>query len=392
MKEATGFNMDFENAERIGYLIASFLKGTLTLPERSELDQWILASEKNELLFDELTNPENIQRTLEWYKSLDEEKARRNIAQKIAFKRPGRKTISLSFVAVAASVLLIVGVAAFYFFSKRELANNPVQTVAKTNDILPGRDQAVLTLSGGKKIILDSTAPASLESGSIKIGSGTISYEQLPSELPTENLLTVPRGGQYKVILSDGTSVWLNAGSSLQYPTAFSGKERRVVLSGEGYFEVTKNKEKPFIVESAGNTIRVLGTHFNVNGYGDENVFTATLLEGSIQLSSGSHSKILNPGEQAEVSQNDIDVHPVDATAAIAWKNGAFLFRNTPLHSIVNQLARWYDLDVVYGDPVDKHLNASIERNVPLSKVLHYLEQTGEVHFKTEGRKLIVMK
>jgi len=392
MKEAPGFDMDFENAERIGFLIASFLKGTLTRLERSELDQWILASQKNELLFDELTSPENIQKTIEWYKSLDEEKARRKIASRISFKKPRRKIFSLSFVAVAASIILLAGIAGFYFFSKKQLADHSAQRVATTKDVLPGRDKAVLTLAGGKKIVLDSTAPASIESGKIRIGTGSISYQALASEVPTENLLTVPRGGQYKVILSDGTTVWLNAESSLQYPTAFSGTERRVVLRGEGYFEVTKNKEKPFIVESSGNTIKVLGTHFNVNSYGDQNVFTTTLLEGSIQLSSGGDSKILKPGEQAEVSRNNIDVHTVDPMGAIAWKNGVFLFRNTPVHSIVNQLARWYDLDVEYAEPVDRHLNASIGRNVPLSKVLHYLEETGDIHFKLEGKKLIVMK
>jgi transmembrane sensor len=392
MKKDRAFYQDFDNAERVGYLIASFIKGTLTPLERKELDAWILTSDKNEQLFDELTKEENIAKTMEWYAGINEEKAYQRIKKRIGFPPRRKKVISFSFISVAASVLLIVGIASFFIWQKNQQAGTHQLPVTLSQDIPPGSDKAILTLADGRKIVLDSTAPKTVSDGMIKIDAGVISYDTLGATPPKENLLTVPRGGQFMVVLPDGTKVWLNAESSLRYMTSFIGNERRVVLNGEGYFEVTKNKEKPFIVESSGSIIRVLGTKFNVNSYKDEDAFTTALVEGSIQITKGTESKILKPGQQASVTGNSIDVVTVDTREAVAWKEGNFVFRNTPVHAIVKQLERWYDLDVEFSDPVQKHLNATISRDVPLSKVLHYLEETGEVHFKLEGRKLIVMK
>jgi len=385
---------DFENSERIGYLIASYIKGTLTSPERKELDEWILSSEENEQLFDQLTSEENIQKTMLWYAWINEDAAKERIKRKISFAGK-RRTLSFPFAAVAASVILIIGFAAFFLIRQKvntPNVQNPSNGLAHAQDPLPGRTVALLTLAGGRKVVLDSTAPRTIEQGNIKIEDGIISYGVDASSVPSENLLSTPRGGQYRVVLSDGTRVWLNAESSLGYPTAFNGAERKVVLTGEAYFEVTKNKEKPFIVQSSAGTIKVLGTRFNVNSYGDDNLYTTTLVEGSVQITKGSSKKVLKPGEQARVTEEKIEVGSVDTGEATAWKDGEFVFRNLPVPLVVKQLARWYDLQVEFRDPVDKHLNATIKRDVPLSKVLYYLEQTGEVHFKTEGKKLIVMK
>lgn len=287
----------------------------------------------------------------------------------------------------------LIGFGIFFLLGKNKPEGAGIQNnvIAQSIDPLPGSDKAFLTLAGGKRVVLDSTAKEKLEGESIKVVNGTVFYSGAESNTPSQNVLTVPRGGQYKLVLSDGTRVWLNAESSLTYSNLFTGNERRVMLTGEGYFEVAKNKEKPFIVEAAGNTIKVLGTHFNINSYGDEQVFTTTLAEGSVQITNGSLARILKPGQQARVAGNKMEVVPVNVEDAIAWKDGEFVFRNTPVIAITKQLARWYSLDVEFNDPVDKHLNATIQRNVPLSKVLHYLEQTGDVHFKLEGRKLIVL-
>jgi transmembrane sensor len=392
MKEEGVFKYDFENAERIGYLIASYIKGTITPLERKELDAWILESDQNELLFDQLTNEENIEKTMQWYASLNEEKARQRIKKRIAFVPERRRTVSLSVIAIAASVIVVLSVGLIYLITQNNKLTIEQNKTTATTDPQPGKDKAILTLANGSKIVLDSTAPPSVEDGKIKIENSTLVYTVNPSDLPSENLLTVPRGAQYKLVLPDGTRVWLNAESSLKYQTAFDGKERRVVLTGEAYFDVTKNKEKPFIVESSGNTIKVLGTQFNVNSYGDENVFAATLVEGSVQITRSNLSKTLKPGQQALVNTVNIDVVPVDTKQFTSWKDGEFVFRDAAVHSVTKQLARWYDLQVEYRDPVEKHLNATIRRDVPLSKILHYLEETGEVHFKVEGKKLIVMK
>jgi ferric-dicitrate binding protein FerR (iron transport regulator) len=393
MKEEEVFQNNFDDAERIGYLVASYIKGTLTPLERRELDNWILASDENELLFDKLTSEENIESTMQWYASINEGKAAQRLKKRITFKPQRRKTLSVSSILIAASFILVIGFGVIYLITQKNKSPRVSAPVTVQNfDPLPGRNQATLTLGNGKKIVLDSAAPTSLEGGLIKIEEGTVTYTGRPSDFPSENWLTIPRGGQYKLVLPDGTRVWLNAESSLRYPTAFSGTERRVVLTGEAYFEVTKNKEKPFIVDAHEMQIRVLGTQFNVNSYGDENSFTTTLVEGSVQITSGQASKKLKPGEQAKVTSQRIDVASINTKEATAWKDGEFVFRNTPVNAVMKQLARWYDLNVEYRDPVDKHLNATIKRDVPLSRVLHYLEQTGDVHFKMEGKKLIVMK
>jgi transmembrane sensor len=393
MKEDGSFDTQFNDAERIGYLIASFIKGTLTPLERRELDEWILQSDENEKLFEQLTDEENIAATMAWYAGLNQEKAWKRLQGKINF-RTGKKTRSpIYFVAIAASFIIVVGLSIFFAWPLNHSANKPNKSsdIATNQDPLPGTDRAILTVSGNR-IILDSTAQQKLALKNISIKDGTVIYNGDSSGAPSENQLNVPRGGQYKLILSDGTKVWLNAESSLSYASVFTGSQRRVLLTGEAYFEVTKNKEKPFIVESAGNTIKVLGTQFNVNSYGDEQVFTTTLVEGSVEISRGKIFKTLKPGQQARVNGTGVDVLTVDTKEATAWKDGEFLFRNTPVNAIVSQLARWYDLEVEFKEPVDKHINATIKRDVPLSKVLHYLEETGDVHFKVEGRTLIVYK
>jgi transmembrane sensor len=393
MKEDGSFDTQFNDAERIGYLIASFIKGTLTPLERRELDEWILLSDENEKLFEQLTDEENIAATMAWYAGLNQEKAWKRLQGKINF-RTGKKTRSpIYFVAIAASFIIVVGLSIFFAWPLNHSANKPNKSsdIATNQDPLPGTDRAILTVSGNR-IILDSTAQQKLALKNISIKDGTVIYNGDSSGAPSENQLNVPRGGQYKLILSDGTKVWLNAESSLSYASVFTGSQRRVLLTGEAYFEVTKNKEKPFIVESAGNTIKVLGTHFNVNSYGDEQVFTTTLVEGSVEISRGKIFKTLKPGQQARVNGTGVDVLTVDTKEATAWKDGEFLFRNTPVNAIVSQLARWYNLEVEFKEPVDKHINATIKRDVPLSKFLHYLEETGDVHFKVEGRTLIVYK
>jgi transmembrane sensor len=391
MKDNPAFTNNFEEGGRIHYLIVCFIRGTLTGMERSELDDWILCSDENELLFDDLTSEENKQHTLELYES--EEKVLKRIKKRIKFTPTKRKrVIPLSFISIAASLIVIVSVALFFLAQRGNNMPGTPKTSVVSTDPQPGTDKAILTLSSGKQIVLDSFAPPTLNEGKISISEGTLAYAGTSEEAPQQNTLSTPRGGQYKLVLPDGTKVWLNAESSLTYSTSFIGTERRVSLTGEGYFEVAKNKEKPFIVTSPAGTVLVLGTEFNINSYRDENQFATTLLEGSIQFTKGDVIKTLSPGQQARVVDGKVDVVSVDPQEVVAWKKGEFVFRNAALSTIATQLARWYDLQVEFRDPVDKHINATIRRDVSLSKVLHYLEQTGDVHFRTEGKKLIILQ
>jgi ferric-dicitrate binding protein FerR (iron transport regulator) len=196
--------------------------------------------------------------------------------------------------------------------------------------------------------------------------------------------MSTPRGGEYKVTLPDGTRVWLNAGSSMKFPTAFIGKQREVVLTGEAYFEVAKHASMPFVVVTPKDRVKVLGTHFNVNAYSDEAGIKTSLFEGAVQVGNA----LLRPG-QAYINGRVIDT---DVSQDAAWKNGLFDFDNKTLEEVMRQLSRWYDLDIVYKDKVAVTFFAEIPRNTAIDNVLKALELTGRVHFRREGKKVIVFR
>jgi len=290
----------------------------------------------------------------------------------------------------------------------------PARTAAQV--ILPGGNKAVLTLANGSKIVLDSAQNGELllQGGATvnKTGNGQLAYQPASGKPEAEvvyNTLSTPKSGQFKLILSDGTQVWLNAASSIKYFTSFSGGPRKVELTGEAYFEVAKKgKTAPFVVTVNGTQIAVLGTHFNVMAYEDEPTMKNTLLEGSVMLSIASNKQVLKPGQQAQVpfrrssdvlggneniaASGKIKVVDIPETAAvIAWKEGNFIFEGEPVQSIMRKLSRWYDLEVSYEGPVTREgFNGTISRFEPASEVLKMLELTGLLHFKIEGRKIIV--
>lgn len=280
------------------------------------------------------------------------------------------------------------------------------------NEVDPGSDKAILTLENGTKINLsDAKSGALLKQSGIEIikaEDGTLVYKVGGSTSNTAeyNTITTPRGGQYKIILPDGTRVWLNAASSLTYRTSLNNgsNQRKVNLSGEAYFEVNKLKSiigkqritnMPFIVKTAKQEVTVLGTHFNISSYEDEPETKTTLLEGIIRVSTP-HSKkggtILKPGDQAVINGAEIKVKQIDTSLAVAWKNEEFMFRNESLESIMRKVARWYDVQVIYqNDEIGKErFGGTISRYDKISKVLRALEGTGEVKFQVEGRKITV--
>jgi len=208
------------------------------------------------------------------------------------------------------------------------------------------------------------------------------------------NTITTPRGGQYQLVLADGTKVWLNAASSLKFPTAFAGDERRVELTGEGYFEVLHNDKKPFLVDTRNGIIQVLGTHFNINAYDNEMTVNTTLLEGSIKVFNESAFVILKPGQQSVINKRgEIRINKgIDVDEVVAWKNGKFQFGEAmSIEMIMRQLARWYDIEVEYKTKETGHIGGSISRNVNVSKVLEMMEMTGAAKFQVNGRNVTVL-
>jgi transmembrane sensor len=378
-----------EKAFRIAFLISGYLKDDLTEAEHTELDDWVTTSMENQRLFEELIDEKNIGKWLNWKKNLRINEALTRVRKKTNFTRS-----LLPYISIAAAIGILVTLV-LVFENKNNRQKNEL-LVAK--DILPGTDHATLLLADGSTVLLDSAKNGNLiRQGSsmlIKDDSRKISYQNINetslSLTQSFNTLTTPNGGQFQVVLSDGTKVWLNAASSLRYPSFFSGDKRKVELTGEGYFEVTKDPAHPFIVTAAGTTTQVLGTHFDINAYPDEAAIKITLAEGLIKVNG---SLQIIPGEQAVVSAGGaLQKITVDIKTETGWKDGNFVFNKTPLKEVMLQVSRWYDATISYNDNVNEHFNTTISRDVPVSKLLHLLEATGSVHFKVDGKKINVLK
>ncbi len=307
--------------------------------------------------------------------------------------------------AIAVGLLLLAG---GIYWQLRKQPLPPETAVAQmplpANDVAPGGNKAILVLADGTEVPLDSTGNGTLpRQGDTRItkpGAGQLLYSQAGSATGNirYNTLRTPRGGQFQVTLPDGTKVWLNAASTLRYPTAFTGRDRQVQLRGEAYFEVAANAAKPFKVnvlttQSDSMEVAVLGTHFNIMAYEDEALVKTTLLEGAVQVSSGNRRKRLSPGQGASFNKQDYTLalqENVNTEEAVAWKNGYIQLEGNDIQSAMRLIARWYDVEVVYNAPVPAHFRGIIPRNVPVSQVLKMMEMTGEVHFEIRGKQLIV--
>jgi transmembrane sensor len=319
---------------------------------------------------------------------------------KVIFMKRFRKLYRMT----AAAIVIILLSAGIYFYlagrnTQQQIAVVGVQAVKK--DVFPGTNKAVLTLANGSSIILNDAENGVLtEQGNTqvqKVEAGQLVYNasDIKSKEILYNRISTPRSGQYQVVLPDGTKVFLNSASSIRFPTAFIGKKREVDISGEVYFEVAKNAAMPFKVNINGGeaAVEVLGTHFNVNAYADEAVVKTTLLEGAVKVTKGNATGLLKPGQQAQFDKKDkIEIiNDADIELAVAWKNGFFLLKNADIPSMMRQISRWYDVDIVYkGKIPDRKFGCSISRTVNLSNMLQALEASN-VHCKVEGRKLIVL-
>ncbi len=311
---------------------------------------------------------------------------------------------TLRLLLAAASVLLVLSVS-FWFYSERTKGKLPaIKTVKNTEKSIPASGKALLTLADGTTIALDNAADGMLSSQAgnrvVKAGNGNIIYQDGKGEPAsknkiTYNTLTIPCGSLYHLTLSDGSSVWLNSASSITFPVSFPGNERIVTITGEAYFEIAGNRNKPFLVRSGDQIIRVLGTHFNVMAYNNDAAVITTLLEGSVKIIKNKTEILLKPGQAVSISNisNSVKVTSVNTDDAIAWRQGYFKFDNEGLESIMNKISRWYDTDIEFKDDVkDKRFWGTYSRSKGLTDLLNDLEQTDDVHFKVDGRRIIVMK
>jgi transmembrane sensor len=318
-------------------------------------------------------------------------------------------------IAVAAAVALIV-LGVYFFNAPRHpelVSGSPL-----ANDIAPGRNVATLTLGNGKVINLSDAksgvvvgedlkysdgsliqnSSGSHFSGSLKGDQKNTGPVRVPSLGANEMITAItPRGGTYQVVLPDGTKVWLNADSKISFPVQFSGGIRKILLSGEGYFEVAKNKRMPFVVQTDKQTVTVLGTHFNINAYRDESNTRTTLLEGSVRVSrdDGAGDVMLKPNQQAvSTAGSQTKIIPADIEAAMAWKNGDFVFGGEDFKATMRKIARWYDVEIVYDAGLNENIELEgwISRSSKLSEVLRKIEAAGNIQFKIEGRRVLVTR
>lgn len=379
--------------ERLTYLFFRYFEKTASKEELDELALLLNRPENEEavkLLMEEAY------KTFEPKKNvLGDAQSETLLANIQAAQTPARRrSIWWRATAAAAAVVLLLS-AGWWAFNRQ--TPETAAGIQQKQDILPGSNKAVLVLSDGSVITLDSAGNQVIRQGNTVISqrNGQLLYAagDANAAAVSYNTLTTPRGGQFVITLPDGSKAWLNAASSVRFPTAFTGKERKVEMTGEVYFEIAKDARKPFKVAVNDMTIEVLGTHFNVHAYTDENTLATTLLEGAVRLTKGAETVFIKPGEQAQWktgSKAFMIAHP-ELDQVMAWKNGYFRFNGDNIVDIMKQLSRWYDIEAVYtGNMTMKDYEGYISRKSNISEVLKMLELTEEVSFKIEGRKVTV--
>lgn len=375
----------------IPQLLKKYREGTASPEERTLLEAWYHSLEYDTTAFTDAAAMQQMQ-AAGW---MAVTAGKGNNAPVVGLFRRYR-------VGIAAAVLLAIAGISLLLIPQQKRKQGRADVVQAT-PVKPAGDKAVLTLANGQQIVLEqANSGAIAEQNGIrvmKLRNGQLAYNKAgqarSTAAPMYNTLTTPRGGQYKVILPDGSRVWLNSASSLTYPTVFNGK-RLVKLSGEAYFEVAANAREPFTVQVNKTEVDVLGTEFNVYAYADEPAVTTTLVQGSVRVThgmpAGSKTELLTPGEQAVGAETYLVTRKANMRQALSWKNGLFIFEDRKLAEVLREISRWYDIDIDMQAPADDtRYGGVINRNSPLPKVLALLEQNGIRHFKVEGRKVVVL-
>lgn len=376
--------------QQLTRLIEKYLAGECSQQEEGLIEQWYDQFDEGHVLEFFNGNAANIEESLQRSRGEIERRIRDAAALRLRTKRR-QYALWLS----AAAILAVVCTLVFY----KQPSKTGIAIVSPViNDVPAGGNKATLTLADGTTVPLDSLGSKSIATqGHTRItqAGASLAYAGVsPNDRSGEvfNTVTTPRGGQYQVVLGDGTRIWLNAASSLRFPVAFTGSRRRVILNGEGYFEVAKDKSRVFEVIANQDTVQVLGTHFNVNGYRDNGKIITTLLEGRVRVAMGQTAATLEPGQQAIVaSDQDVDINRhANVEDAVAWHEGMFSFNSLSIEEILQQVSRWYDVEIVYeGQKPDGSYSGKISRNTNLSEVLKILAFNGIRH-RLDGRRLII--
>lgn len=377
-----------EAALRLSYLIAGFLQQRLSPAEHDELDNWIGESDANMRLFEELTDEKKIAADQSRYRQIDPSKSYPELVQRLQQEQRQRSHAKWAGWAIAASFLLLAG--SFFLWRNSSSTALPAPPVAQT--IQPGHTQAQLRFANGQVLSLDSSTTAALPAGTAQTPAGELQYTSTAAA--DYHTLSTPIGGQYQLILPDGTKVRLNASSSLSYPTQFNGDRREVQLTGEAFFDVVTNPAQPFFVVLADSSrVEVTGTQFLVQSYPNERMKNVALVEGKIKLQQGQLRTVLQPGQQYTYAANEKGtLGTADLDVLLGWTKEQFVFKNASIQTIMQQLQRWYNITVVYQEPNDQLFTATIWRHEPIEKLLQLLEKTNKIHFDIQQTTVYVLR
>lgn len=376
---------------RLLALMEKFEQGLATEAEMLELDAWFNSMEDNPSVLANLNGEEQLKAKSALLMRIN---TRVDYELETTHYPRTRKPVALwARIMVAASLLLFLSFGTYFLIHR----GNPIEQTANnlSQDFQPGSNKAILTLAGGRKIILDNSKNGKLAMQGntvvIKTGDGKVIYDTDGSDEAEQiNTMTTPKGGEYHLVLADGTGVWLNAASSITYPAAFSGKDRYVETTGQVYFEVAHNASKPFRVKTNGQTVEVLGTHFDVNAYTGD-VIKTTLLQGSVAVLAKGIRKVIRPGDQAAVSGSTIKIGQVDTDEIMAWKDGFFDFTDADIKTVMQEFSRWYDLDIVFDGPVTNEVfTGRLPRSWSFAKVMKLMKPFKSTHLTIEGRRIMV--
>ncbi len=378
-------------ASRFAHLFQRYQSGQATPEEEQELFRMVADREQDDAvkeMIDAMLAEDQGSGTL-----MPEDAGNRVLESILAGEATGHKrTRYLTWAAVAAGILVLLGITVLWQTQK----SGGNDTAAIRNGITPGKDRAVLVLGDGREIDLEESGNGTIgvqQGLHAQVNGNALQYDTAAADQPTYNTIRTPRGGQFRVVLPDGSRVWLNAASQIRFPTVFSAKERVVEMEGEVYFEVASRPQQPFIVKAEDMAVRVTGTHFNIMAYKDESQIEATLLEGGVNVTGRGANAILTPGLQAIQGRtgSSLKVQPAETERVIAWKEGRFEFRGN-IRAIMRQISRWYDVEVVYkGDTEGKDFGGAISRTEKIEDVLKMLEMTGSIHFEINNKTVTVI-
>lgn len=381
--------------DRVYELISGKLDDRLSPMEETELSDWLAEDVKHEKIYAEIKKIRDQVKLLHRDFTPDTE----NVLKRV--KRGRGRSIGFRYWwKYAALLILPLGVALILW---QGMKNESVEVHRQFSAVSrPGGERAILKLYDGKTIMLDSTMKSSLIAHEanvrIEMDSNHLlrysSYDSIGiTDANKNNELIIPKGGEYQVVLADGTKVWLNSASRLIYPQSFMGKERRVVLSGEAFFDVAHDAERPFIVETSRMNVKVLGTRFNVNDYDDNEEVSTTLVNGSVEIFSGGQQAFrLVPGEQAYGKENELEKREVNVRLYTSWIDGKFLFNNTELEEIAKQISRWYDVEIFFSSENVKKVRftGAIVKFKPLDDLVRMIESTSQVRFSVKGKTIVI--